>query len=291
VRLLISLYTSSLEQEEPQEPQQETPQLVAARIIQRAWRRYLCRQVFKCFKVLISQCNQQDPQTVLRAVNPREAELLDAAAGVFIRFRLGGITFPPQIYYKIFTYRPIADLCASSPRDYTKLGCKKRVVLQADGGWPLNEEDRSGWYQRVENNTWRLFCSKSVCIDKSTEIGANKTMDFHYSKLQRRKDVEKWRKRRKVKWLKKMYKQGRLDDHSQHSVKNSAPDAMKAAEEISDDEILNWEVDELLAWTNTLNFDDYIEEWSQLACSHSSELSNAVPSCPLWVNPHKLPDE
>lgn len=70
------------------------------------------------------------------------------------------ITFPPNIYYKIFTHRPIADVCASSPKDYTQPGLKKPVPRQTNNGWPPMQEDRSGWYQRMENNSWRLFCSK-----------------------------------------------------------------------------------------------------------------------------------
>jgi hypothetical protein len=31
----------------------------------------------------------------------------------------GGCTFPPVIYYKIFTHRPVTDMCAFSPKDYT----------------------------------------------------------------------------------------------------------------------------------------------------------------------------
>ncbi|XP_023152670.2 protein MFI isoform X2 [Amphiprion ocellaris] len=257
----------SLQQDEPLEPQQDTMQLVAARIIQRAWRTYVCRHVFTYLKGLISEYNQQDPQTVLRSVNPRE------------------ITFPPHIYYKIFTYRPITDLCASSPRDYSKLEMKKLGALQTSSSGPPTQEDRSGWYQRVENNTWRQFCSKMVCVDKNTEIGAQKKMDFHYSKLQRKKDVEKWKKRRKIEWLKKMYQQGRMEEQ------NSVLEVMNNIDEIDDDEILDWEVDELLAWTDTLSFDDYFEDWYQLPCSHSCELSQDVPSYPLQIDPFLLSDE
>ncbi len=33
--------------------------------------------------------------------------------------------FPPNIYYKIFTHRPIVDMCANSPKDYTRAEAKK----------------------------------------------------------------------------------------------------------------------------------------------------------------------
>ncbi|XP_041824414.1 protein MFI isoform X2 [Melanotaenia boesemani] len=239
-----------LQEEEAHESLFETLQQVAARIIQKAWRRYV------------------DPKTALRAINPREAELLDASAGVFIRFRLGGASFPPNIYYKIFTYRPIADLCASSPRDYTNKGRKK-----TNSGW-AHKQDRSGWYQRRENNSWRLYCSKVVCTDKLAEIGADKKTDFHYSRLQRTQDVAKWRKRRKIGWLKKMYDQGRhAEQRHLETLENLTQKVMETFEVKSEDEILDWELDELLAWTDTLNFDEYIQEWKQLACSFSSEWS------------------
>jgi len=47
---------------------------------------------------------------MLRSINPREAALLDAAAGTHVRFRLGGAAFPPVIMYKIYTHRPVAGL-------------------------------------------------------------------------------------------------------------------------------------------------------------------------------------
>jgi hypothetical protein len=48
-----------------------------------------------------------EPKELLKAINPREAQLLDAAAGAHIRFRLGGSSWPPLILYKIFTHRPV----------------------------------------------------------------------------------------------------------------------------------------------------------------------------------------
>lgn len=46
-----------------------------------------------------------DPREMLRAINPREAQLADAASGIHVRFRLGGTMFPPLVFYKIFTHR------------------------------------------------------------------------------------------------------------------------------------------------------------------------------------------
>ncbi|XP_037549921.1 protein MFI-like [Nematolebias whitei] len=244
------------------EPPQDSLQQVAARIIQRAWRRRVSRSVSRYLKLLIARCNDLDPRTVLRNVNPREAELLDSAAGVIIRFRLGGVTFPPSIYYKIFTYRPIADVCASAQWDHRR----KEAAAQRGG---------TGWYQRTENNNWRLFSCKAVCVDEPVEVGTNRKFGFHFSKLKRRWEVERWRKTRKIEWMKKMYDTGRLRADPEHRdmLDSSARAVMDAADEKGADEILEWEVDELLAWTNTLNFEEYMQEWKLLACSQTSEWS------------------
>uniref|UniRef100_A0A8C9ZX63 Uncharacterized protein n=1 Tax=Sander lucioperca TaxID=283035 RepID=A0A8C9ZX63_SANLU len=227
----------------PQEPLQEKLQQIAARIIQKAWRGYVVGAAAVGTHTLLYICNRQDPRTILKTVNPRETELLDAAAGVFVRFRLGGITFPPNIYYKIFTYRPITDVCAYSPKDYTKLDLKKSVYGQTK----TMQEDRSGWYQRMENNNWRLYCSKPV------EISAKKKIDFHYSRLKRQQDIDKFRKKKKIEWMKQMYNQGRLQTETVHGhmetlVENSAQEVMDSIEEKEDEE--------LLAWAKALNFDE-----------------------------------
>uniref|UniRef100_A0A673CFC5 Uncharacterized protein n=1 Tax=Sphaeramia orbicularis TaxID=375764 RepID=A0A673CFC5_9TELE len=181
-----------------------------------------------------------NPADRLTSVLLCQAELLDATAGVFIRFRLGGISFPPNIYYKVFTYRPITDMCASSPRDYTKPGRRK-------------PEDQTGWYRRMENNGWRLFSNKMLPKDESTVIGADKKLDFHYSKLQRRQDVDRWRKRRKLEWLRHMYRRGRLQSRL-------AMDATEKNEEVQEEEQEEQEeleeLEELLTWSNTLNFEE-----------------------------------
>ncbi|GAA6231775.1 uncharacterized protein C11orf65-like [Lates japonicus] len=289
----MSLQEGSPENPE-QDPEEDPLQQTAARMIQRAWRRYVYREVFRYFKQLISQFNQGDPQKILKPVNPREAELLDAAAGVFMRFRLGGVTFPPNIYYKIFTHRPITDVCASSPRDYTQPGLKQPVARQTNTRWPVVQEDRSGWYQRMEHNSWRLFCSKVVPITEHGEIGVNKKMDFHYSKLQRQQDMDRWRKRRKIEWLNQMYNHVRLQTHSVHRhmatlVGTSAQEVMDTAEEKGVDEMEECELDELLAWTTTLNFEEYMQEWRRLACSLSSEPSTDLHPGPPGSETNEFP--
>jgi hypothetical protein len=93
--------------------------LQAAQMIQRGWRRHAARKIYRYFRDMIFFRERGDPAQLLRAINPREASMLDAASGTHLRFRLGGTTFPPVIYYKIYTHRPVTDMCSFSPKDYT----------------------------------------------------------------------------------------------------------------------------------------------------------------------------
>ena len=54
---------------------------MAAAIIQRVWRRHSNRQTFAYYRELIAFKHRCDPKQVLRYINPREADLIDAAAG------------------------------------------------------------------------------------------------------------------------------------------------------------------------------------------------------------------
>uniref|UniRef100_A0A673NJD4 Uncharacterized protein n=1 Tax=Sinocyclocheilus rhinocerous TaxID=307959 RepID=A0A673NJD4_9TELE len=152
----------------------------AARIIQRD------TAVFKHLKKLVSFHNQGDPRLLLRFINPAEANILDSASGALIRFRLGGPTYPPNIYFKIYTRAPIVDMCASSPKDYTQL--KKPAPSQIHNGRMMINDgnDHSGWYQRVEN--WRIL---SYPITQDTNI---RKIEFHHCKIRRRQDVARKKK-------------------------------------------------------------------------------------------------
>ncbi|KAG2433072.1 hypothetical protein HYH02_012776 [Chlamydomonas schloesseri] len=91
---------------------------MAARAIQTAWRAFRNRRIFNYYRDLIRFRERGDPRELLKVVNPREAQLVDAAAGIHVRFRLGGTVFPPLVFYKIFTHRTVVDICAFGPRDY-----------------------------------------------------------------------------------------------------------------------------------------------------------------------------
>lgn len=62
-------------------------------------------------------------------------------------------------------------------------------------------------------------------------------------------------------YLTHRYSRGHLQTHPVHRhmatlVENSAQEVMDTIEEKGDDEILERDLEELLAWTNTLNFEE-----------------------------------
>ncbi|OQR93885.1 hypothetical protein ACHHYP_02107 [Achlya hypogyna] len=96
-----------------------TPRDKAAARIQGLWRGYTNKRIYRYYRDLVNFRNTGDPMLMLKAINPSEAHLLDAATNAQVRFRLGGAAFPPTIYYKIFTRGAVCDMNAFSPKDYT----------------------------------------------------------------------------------------------------------------------------------------------------------------------------
>ena len=163
----------------------ETPQATAALMIQDQWRRYTNIRIYRYYRDLISFRLVGDPATLLKTICPGEAAMMDAAMGLHVRFRLGGATFPPMMYYKMFLHKPLCDIGAFAPRDYTEsrpyppaknhnhardpakdhpAEYSKSVRLDAIRvggsyfGADLGGVGPSGtrnWYRRVENNPWR----------------------------------------------------------------------------------------------------------------------------------------
>jgi hypothetical protein len=94
----------------------------------------------------------------LKGINPLEAQLLETAVDCHVRFRLGGDTFPPNIYYKIFSKTNVCDINAFAPRDYSSLprevGKEEKIKFST---YQRNrkEYENEGWYLRSDNNGWR----------------------------------------------------------------------------------------------------------------------------------------
>ncbi|CAI8017784.1 Protein MFI [Geodia barretti] len=236
------------------------------------------KKIFECYRKLISFKQKGDPAVLLKTINPSEvpnftvllnleefgphltdlqAKLLDKASGGCVRFRLGGCDFPPSIYYKIFTSQAVVDVCSYSPRDYTAM--TSRLLPQRDkhnhGCRIAKDDDGSNWYKRWENNGWRLVSERlfqSRLQDSVTIETSAKRQSFHHSTLQRKADLERRRKRKKIEWLKKLYQ--------------PQPET-QAKEETTESADLEDEVDTLLGWSRSLNFEEYVSDWSQIATS------------------------
>ncbi|CAE1174121.1 Uncharacterized protein C11orf65 homolog,Uncharacterized protein C11orf65 [Acanthosepion pharaonis] len=253
----------------------------AAVKIQRRWRAYIDIQVFKYYKSLINFRNQGHPALILRCINPREAGLIDAASGIKVRFRLAGPEFPPCIYYKIYTVRNIVDVCACSPKNYCHNSNKKKTANYINNKIGNNQEVCDGqtkWYNRTENNGWRLVSDRLLHnYGKNQQTWeTQKTIIFHPSKLKRRQDVQKQRKARKIEWMKKMYEDGLLQSKIKESqyeelVNEAVTGIINTTNQYGLDKLSSWEVDELLDWTVSLNYDDYVNEWKQIGTTKNSQ--------------------
>ena len=164
---------------------------LAASKVQRSWRAHASRQIFAYLRGMIEfRETAGDASQLLRCINPREAQLMaDASLSSHVRFRLGGASFPPSIYYKVrcqmhsrtaletqrglshifsqvFTHGAITDVGAFAPRDYTAARKQPWPGSRSSTPRPDSATDqrkqqtvadkRAGWYSRVENNGWRL---------------------------------------------------------------------------------------------------------------------------------------
>ncbi|KAK9821024.1 hypothetical protein WJX74_002716 [Apatococcus lobatus] len=169
---------------------------LAALCIQRCWRAYCPRKIYHFFRDLVLFNEKQPPRELLKSINPQEATLFDGATGLHVRFRLGGQSFPPMLFYKIFTHHPISDICAYCPRDYAK--DHPRPKRQA------RLPDASAWYCRMENNDWRPVVATMLPMLTET-CQEQRQAKVHYAPIIRHQQLVKHRKMRKRQWLHKAY--------------------------------------------------------------------------------------
>jgi len=253
----------------------------ASNIIQKTWRRHIDLQVFKYYKKLINFQNKGDPQFILKCINPKESELLDNAAGVHIRFRLGGIKFPPSIYYKIYSHINVADIGSFAPRYYTHQQSKQlpgKFIHNNGGLETIANQEEIEWYKRCENNGWRPVnqrLSRFLTDDTISYNTSQKKINYHHEKLVRQQDVASRKKEKKLNWMRKMYSLGVLKVRSTEDVNvkelvNTAAESIfnTMKDENSVENIEDWEVNELLQWTQGLNFDNYSLDWWQEGTTH-----------------------
>mmetsp|Transcript_24028 Transcript_24028/g.58357 ORF Transcript_24028/g.58357 Transcript_24028/m.58357 type:complete len:513 (+) Transcript_24028:33-1571(+) len=173
-------------------PEKSKDQDSAASRIQRAFRATSDYRMYKALRDLIAFHNRGNPYSLLRAVCPIEAQVLEPAMRGHVRYRLGGSAFPPAIYYKIYCHGPVVDVGAYAPRNYAL----ERKVGQAVP---------NAWYVRQENNGWRPLARRQArAAPDEVELRATqKSMQIQFPPMrnQRRELTNSARGRRQIKWL------------------------------------------------------------------------------------------
>ncbi|XP_024520082.1 uncharacterized protein C11orf65 homolog isoform X2 [Selaginella moellendorffii] len=243
----------------------------AAWRIQRCWHSYANRKVFRYYKDLITNTEKLHPSLLLRRINPSEAALADSATGLHIRFRLGGITFPPLLLYKLYTHRPVVDMGSFSPRKYS-VSLRRPLTRGRDPRRCFQQpvKQTTEEYVRCENNGWRLVCD-TAWMHNADELIHDKMKIFYPSVTARREHKAQESRKKKRAWLNKLYKEGRLAE-----IAGTAPSGNSGSVEDDNRAI------ELFLWSLGLNFDSYEAHWSNLATScviPSYEFHDGQPCC------------
>ncbi|CAJ1398530.1 unnamed protein product [Effrenium voratum] len=227
----------------------------AAKKIQRKWRGHRDTHIYGTLRETIAMFRRSgDPYLLLRAVLARESVLLDPALQLHVRFRLGGPSFPPSIFYKIYTHGNVVDLGAFAPRDYhhERVSAEQKFIPDL------------GWYRRVENNGWRpLAVRLQEEKDKEQQKVVTAPKGFHHSKLRRRQDMEVKRRKRKIEWFQKLYGLHPNEDSPSASEGPTPRRHIVDEPEVDDDRLLDW--------TRKLDFDAYMESWQSIATTDGSE--------------------
>ncbi|TYZ68352.1 hypothetical protein PybrP1_012570 [[Pythium] brassicae (nom. inval.)] len=232
------------------------PRIRAALRLQAAWRSYTNKRIYRYYRDLIAFQDAGDPAMMLRAINPGEASLLDASMGALVRFRLGGVAFPPTIYYKIFTRRAVCDLNAFSPKNYALAQCQaapsrhrhqhrpsrlgpepaQSVFIRVGHSFhraKMALQDTRSWYQRLEHNGWRPVTAKVVSEASADPVArATAAKPALVPTLVRRQDAGKLRRAKKRAWMRKLYAQGLLKE----VAGSSECHALRRVRELNDDD-------------------------------------------------------
>lgn len=241
-RKMIELATLEREKAATEIIERESKERKAALMISDAWRRYTSFRIYNYYKNLIKFRLNVDPQMLLRTINPNESSYFDEAIGIHVRFRLGGKSFPPVIYYKVFCHSPLCDVNSFAPRDYANLGGDKKGYIDPYVRWnhnkkfdrkvkivpgrirvgkssfetemkdPVCQEDTKNWYRREENNGWRAV-TMNILLDaehsfEDEQKKKNISPPTNFCNIKRKEEIILKRKERKRNWMMKMYRDG-----------------------------------------------------------------------------------
>jgi len=205
------------------------------------------------------------PSEILKSVNPSEAQLLENGSNLHVRYRLGGERFPPTIYYKIYINRSLVDMNSFAPRDYAAVN-KTGSPQPKKMFYSEYKEKRvahDGWYIRQENNGWRPLSLKPEEKKDSVEVATGyKVKYFHHSKDLRKKKDEKQKRMNKLRWFQTMFEKAKEEEPALEGQSNPFKDSKLVD---LDEDGFSKEVDDLIEWSDNLDFEKYTSYWKQLS--------------------------
>lgn len=169
------------------------------------------------------------------------------------------------------------DINAFAPRDYMQMKKDKKkecidVKLDKD-----RNDKHNGWYERFENNGWRPISDKILTPFDGVELRtANQPKQFHHSKLKRKEMTAKDKRNRKLRWLRKLYrdaKNAELQEDGEVAAKGEELEQMYE-NPFDDDKFMEMqdqdfdkEVNNLIEWCEDLDYEKYVNNWGMLATS------------------------
>ena len=227
---------------------------------------------------------------------------MDPASRCHVRFRLGGLKFPPLIYYKIFVHGSVVDINAFAPRDYNQIKKQKRKATINIKFDKEPDDKHEGWYERIENNGWRPINDKILTPYDQIEIDtSNKPKPFHFDPKKRKALTDREKRLRKIRWLRKLYRDAKNAELVQEQNGEStaidinnkmAKELEKLYENPFDDENLvemvpdefELEVNNLIEWCEDLDYEKYTENWHDMATSGKPE----PPQTTIEAQPYKI---
>lgn len=241
----------------------------AALRLQKLWKRYVFRKIYQYLRdVMLNKLKNLNTWKMLKIFNSAEADLVESCTNQHIRFRLGGTVFPPKIYYKIYVNGPLCDINSFAPRNYAAISKKYPKLTFDQYRMMSKKKPLDGWYQRVENNGWRPLEEKLLGKDFQEKQSGSKVKYHHHSKPKRELKSKKFTKLNKLRWLQSMYKKGKEDEDGNNDVgmeiikQNNLEEFLDAENFLmNEDEVHEREAEDLIKWSEQLNFDRYMDEW------------------------------